>query len=141
MICDYIGSAESHEYHDLQVGDEVNPSPFFGGGGNLLCSSGKILRSVGNVTADAISTIIRILRGNRSRVSIVQTKGIWATKTRRFLKSQKTGRAARSIPHPLGWRGRTQFDLQDSDLICRTDFTCEAFLSSYPKPCYNISRQ
>jgi len=22
-----------------------------------------------------------------------------------------TGRAARSIPHPLGWGGRTQFDL------------------------------
>ena len=25
---------------------------------------------------------------------------------------QKTGRAARSIPHPLGWGGRTQFDLK-----------------------------
>jgi len=23
-----------------------------------------------------------------------------------------TGRAARSIPHPLGWGGRTQFDLR-----------------------------
>ncbi len=28
---DYIGSAEGHEYPDLQVGDEVNPRPFFGG--------------------------------------------------------------------------------------------------------------
>ena len=27
----YIGSAEGHEYPDLQVGDEVNPRPFFGG--------------------------------------------------------------------------------------------------------------
>jgi hypothetical protein len=27
----YIGSAEDHEYPDLQVGDEVNPRPFFGG--------------------------------------------------------------------------------------------------------------
>jgi hypothetical protein len=26
---DYIGSAEDHEYPDLQVGDEVNPRPFF----------------------------------------------------------------------------------------------------------------
>jgi hypothetical protein len=25
----YIGSAEGHEYPDLQVGDEVNPRPFF----------------------------------------------------------------------------------------------------------------
>ncbi len=25
----YIGSAEGHEYTDLQVGDEVNPRPFF----------------------------------------------------------------------------------------------------------------
>ena len=25
----YIGSAEDHEYPDLQVGDEVNPRPFF----------------------------------------------------------------------------------------------------------------
>jgi len=27
--CYYIGSAEGHEYPDLQVGDEVNPRPFF----------------------------------------------------------------------------------------------------------------
>ncbi len=27
----YIGSAEGHEYPNLQVGDEVNPRPFFGG--------------------------------------------------------------------------------------------------------------
>ena len=26
---DYIGSAEGHESPDLQVGDEVNPRPFF----------------------------------------------------------------------------------------------------------------
>jgi len=26
---DYIGSAEGHEYPNLQVGDEVNPRPFF----------------------------------------------------------------------------------------------------------------
>ena len=26
----YIGSAEGHEYPDLQVGDEVNPRPFLG---------------------------------------------------------------------------------------------------------------
>ena len=26
---DYIGSAEGHEYPDLQVGDEVNPRPVF----------------------------------------------------------------------------------------------------------------
>ena len=26
----YIGSAEDHEYPDLQVGDEVNPRPFLG---------------------------------------------------------------------------------------------------------------
>ena len=26
---DYIGSAEGHEYSDLQVGDEVNPRPVF----------------------------------------------------------------------------------------------------------------
>jgi len=25
----YIGSAEGHEYPDLQVGDEVNPRSFF----------------------------------------------------------------------------------------------------------------
>jgi hypothetical protein len=25
----YIGSAEGHEYPDLQVGDEVNPRPIF----------------------------------------------------------------------------------------------------------------
>ena len=25
----YIGSAEGHEYPNLQVGDEVNPRPFF----------------------------------------------------------------------------------------------------------------
>lgn len=25
----YIGSAEGHEYPDLQVGDEVNPRPVF----------------------------------------------------------------------------------------------------------------
>ena len=25
----YIGSAEGHEYPDLQVGDEVNPRTFF----------------------------------------------------------------------------------------------------------------
>ncbi len=25
----YIGNAEGHEYPDLQVGDEVNPRPFF----------------------------------------------------------------------------------------------------------------
>ncbi len=24
----YIGSAEGHEYPDLQIGDEVNPRPF-----------------------------------------------------------------------------------------------------------------
>jgi hypothetical protein len=28
-LCYYIGSAEGHEYPDLQVGDEVNPRPFF----------------------------------------------------------------------------------------------------------------
>ena len=27
--CNYIGSAEGHEYPDLQVGDEVNPRPLF----------------------------------------------------------------------------------------------------------------
>ena len=26
---DYLGSAEGHEYPDLQVGDEVNPRPVF----------------------------------------------------------------------------------------------------------------
>jgi hypothetical protein len=29
MTLYYIGSAEGHEYPDLQVGDEVNPRPFF----------------------------------------------------------------------------------------------------------------
>ena len=29
LIFYYIGSAEGHEYPDLQVGDEVNPRPFF----------------------------------------------------------------------------------------------------------------
>jgi len=32
LICPffyYIGSAEGHEYPDLQVGDEVNPLTFF----------------------------------------------------------------------------------------------------------------
>jgi len=28
-IFDYIGNVEGHEYPDLQVGDEVNPRPFF----------------------------------------------------------------------------------------------------------------
>jgi hypothetical protein len=46
---DCIGSTEGHEYPDLQVGDEVNPRPFLGDG-NLLSSSCKFFRSVGNVT-------------------------------------------------------------------------------------------
>ena len=29
LVVDYIGSAEGHEYPDLQVGDEVNPRTFF----------------------------------------------------------------------------------------------------------------
>jgi hypothetical protein len=29
LLIYYIGSAEGHEYPDLQVGDEVNPRPFF----------------------------------------------------------------------------------------------------------------
>ena len=29
LILNYIGSAEGHEYPDLQVGDEVNPRPVF----------------------------------------------------------------------------------------------------------------
>ena len=27
-LCDFIGSAEGHEYPNLQVGDEVNPRLF-----------------------------------------------------------------------------------------------------------------
>ena len=47
----YIGSAEGHEYPDLQVGDEVNPRLFFG-----LKSLVKwqFFQSVGNVTVDTI---------------------------------------------------------------------------------------
>jgi len=29
IFFNYIGSAEGHEYPDLQVGDEVNPRPVF----------------------------------------------------------------------------------------------------------------
>ncbi len=66
--------------------------------------NGKFLRSVGNVTADAISTTIRILRGNRSKVSIVQTKEIRATKTRRFLDSIKPGVRACGPKHTPSFR-------------------------------------
>jgi len=31
-------------------------------------------------------------------------------------ESGKPGRAARSIPHPLGWGGRAQFDFELSDI-------------------------
>ena len=47
----YIGSAEGHEYPDLQVGDEVNPRPFLG---SNPWSNGKFFQSVGNVTVDTI---------------------------------------------------------------------------------------
>ena len=42
----------------------------------------------------------------------MRIKGIWATTTRQFPDSIKPSlrRAARSIPHPLWWGGRTQFD-------------------------------
>jgi hypothetical protein len=60
VIFYYIGSAEGHEYPDLQVGDEVNPRPFFGGN---LRSNGKFFRSVGNATADTIKHYIKESQG------------------------------------------------------------------------------
>ena len=65
----YIGSAEGHEYPDLQVGDEVNPRPVF------------IFLNL--INKDSL--------GTENRVTIILIKGIWATKARRFLDSIKPG--------------------------------------------------
>jgi hypothetical protein len=66
----YIGSAEGHEYPDLQVGDEVNPSPSF------------------YIFLDLIN---KDSLGTENRVPIIQIKRIWSTKARRFLDPIKPG--------------------------------------------------
>jgi hypothetical protein len=112
----YFGSAEGHEYSDLQVGDEVNPRTFFvltiasfknevvfgtlATGGDthiwLGCdysgetergvSHGKLNYHVGRSCFPSVTyePLPRLMG-----VSILQIKGIWAMKTRRFPNSRK----------------------------------------------------
>ena len=76
-----------------------------------LWSSGKFYRSVGNVTAETIKHYIKESQ-KKPKAEFNSSKSIKLGQ--RIIEDfwlLETERAARSIPHPLGWGGRTQFDL------------------------------
>ena len=50
--------------------------------------------------------------GNRKQVTITLIKADLCNEGSTISGFHKTGRAARCIPHPLEWGGRTQFDLE-----------------------------
>jgi hypothetical protein len=76
----YIGSAEGHEYPDLQVEDEGTLARF-------------------HIFLDLIN---KDSLGAENRVQIIQIKRIWSTKARRFrfLDSIKPGVRPRAYPIP-----------------------------------------
>ena len=83
--------------------------------GGSLWSSGKFFRSVGNVTADTIEHYIKESQGNRKQSSNGADQGDPGNEDSTISGFHKTGREGvrpRSIPHPLGWGGRTQFDFK-----------------------------
>ena len=98
--------------------------------GGSLWSSGKFFRSVGNVTADTITHYIKESQGKpKAELQLRRSKESGQRRLDDFW-IRKTGRAARSIPRPLGWGGRTQFDFrayQGEKSIPFVDFPLEFF--------------
>jgi putative transposase len=79
--------------------------------GGSLWSSGKFFRSVGNVTADTIAHYIKESQGKRKQRINYACQRILGNEDLMISEFRKTGRAARSIPRPLGRGGRAQFDI------------------------------
>jgi hypothetical protein len=112
----YIGSAEGHEYPDLQVGDEVNPRPFFG------CES-MVKWQILSILIQ-LSVTLRNFSGYLKQCFNSADQRDSDNQTRQFLSSNQPGvwACARSIPHPLRWGGRTQFDFPSHSSCRRSPF-------------------
>jgi hypothetical protein len=102
----YIGSAEGHEYPDLQVGDEVNPRPFFGFKSMVKWQIFSIRWKFKHYNKESQMK-------QNAELQLCGPRGFWQQDST-ISGFPLTGRAARSIPHPLGWGGRTQFDFYQS---------------------------
>ena len=87
-------------------------------GGNFW-SSGKFFRSVGNVTADTIKHYIKDSQGKPKAKPQLSESIDLGNEDLTISESENrcVQRAARSIPHPLGWGGRTQLILKPLGMV------------------------